>query len=79
MSRLDKFGSHNDRWTKDVRYNSRPAWKVLVQIANALGKQFGFENTEEIFTELCKKEFGLADMDYEKVGENGFVIEKVNV
>jgi NADH-quinone oxidoreductase subunit G len=78
MSRLDKFGSHNDRWTKDVRYNSRPAWKVLTQIAKALGKQFRFENTEEIFTELCKNEFGLADMDYEKVGEKGYLIEKVN-
>jgi NADH-quinone oxidoreductase subunit G len=78
QSRLDKFGSHNDRWTKDVRFNSRPAWKVLKQIANAFGKQFTFENTEEIFTELCEKEFGMKDMDYEKIGESGFTVGKVN-
>ena len=78
VSRLDKFGSHNDRWTKDVRFNSRPAWKVLKQIANALGKQIKFENTEEVFTELCETEFGLKDMDYEKAGKKGYLIEKVN-
>ncbi len=76
MSRLDKFGAPNDRWTKDVRFNARPTWKILKQIAKAFGVDFGFDNSEEVFTELCKKEFGLDNMSYENVGSKGIVIRK---
>lgn len=79
LSRLDKFGSHNDRWTKDNRVNARPTWKILKQIAMAFGKQFRFDNSEEVFAEMCLTEFGLTEMDYEKIGSAGYLlkIEKV--
>lgn len=76
MSRLDKFGASNDRWMKDVRFNARPTWKILKQIAKAFGHDFKFENSEEVFTELCEREFGLKDMDYDEVGSNGIQIKR---
>ncbi len=76
MSRLDKFGAPNDRWMKDVRFNARPTWKILKQIAKAFGHDFKFENSEEVFTELCENEFGLKDMDYDEIGSKGIQIKK---
>ncbi len=75
MSRLDKFGAPNDRWMKDVRFNARPTWKILKQIAKAFGHDFKFENSEEVFTELCEKEFGLKDMDYDNIGSKGMTVK----
>jgi len=75
LSRLDKFGAPNDRWTKDNRFNARPTWKILKQIAKVFGVDFKFENSEEVFTELCKEAFGINDMDYDKVGNKGYIIQ----
>lgn len=77
LSRLDKFGALNDRWTKDNRFNARPTWKVLKQLAKVFGVDFKFENSEEVFSELCEVAFGLKDMDYDKVGEKGYHLETV--
>ncbi len=79
LSRLDKFGAPNDRWTKDNRFNARPTWKVLKQIAKAAGVNFKFENSEEVFTELCKEVFGLGDMDYDKIGGAGYLLKTEKV
>jgi NADH-quinone oxidoreductase subunit G len=79
FSRLDKFGSANDRWTKDNRCNARPTWKILKQIAMAFGKNFKFENSEEVFSEMCNIEFGLKDMDYEKIGSKGYSVKSEKV
>ncbi len=79
LSRLDKFGAPNDRWTKDNRFNSRPTWKVLTQIAKAFGVNFNFDNSEEVFAELCKEIFGINDMDYDKVGDKGYLLKTEKV
>ncbi len=78
LSRLDKFGAHNDRWTKDNRVNARPTWKVLKQIAMAFGKQFKFENSEEVFMEMCRVELGI-ELDYDKVGSAGYLLKTEKV
>lgn len=74
VSRLDKFGSHNDRWTKGTRFNARPAWKVISQMAKVLGSDFGYENTEEVFDDIAAKVPALAGMSYEVVGTLGAVV-----
>lgn len=73
MSRLDKFGAHNDRWTHGTKYNSRPGWKIVKLIAKAMGHEFDFENSEEVFTELCSTIPDLNGYDYEIVGNQGIV------
>ncbi len=79
LSRLDKFGAPNDRWTKDNRFNARPTWKILKQIAKVFGVNFKFENSEEVFTELCNEVFGIKDMDYDKVGDKGYILQTKKV
>lgn len=73
MSRLDKFGAHNDRWTHGTRFNSRPGWKIIKQIAKAFGNDFAFENSEEVFEELSNTVEGMNGYDYDSVGHEGIV------
>jgi NADH-quinone oxidoreductase subunit G len=74
MSRLDKFGAHNDRWTHGARFNSRPGWKVIKQLAKAFGSNFAFENSEEVFMELANTIDGMNGYDYDSVGHEGVVV-----
>lgn len=74
VSRLDKFGSHNDRWTHGTRYNARPVWKVLTQMAKAMGHDFGYENTEEVFDDMALKVAAFGGLNYETIGTKGAVI-----
>jgi len=74
VSRLDKFGAHNDRWTKGTRFNARPAWKVISQMAKVLGNEFGYDNTEEVFDDMAAKIPALAGMSYEVIGNHGAVV-----
>jgi NADH-quinone oxidoreductase subunit G len=78
LSRLDKFGAHNDKWTKGIRFNSRPAWKVIVQIAKAFGINFNYNNTEDVFDDLAKNIASFNGLSYEKIGSQGINIEVQN-
>ncbi|HMQ70679.1 MAG TPA: 2Fe-2S iron-sulfur cluster-binding protein [Ignavibacteria bacterium] len=73
MSRLDKFGAQNDRWTHGTKFNSRPGWKILKLVAKAMGKEFLFENSEEVFIELCSSVPELNGYDYETIGSKGII------
>jgi NADH-quinone oxidoreductase subunit G len=73
VSRLDKFGAPNDRWTHGTKFNSRPGWKILKLVAKALGHSFAFENSEEVFMELCSTIPELNGYDYETIGKHGVV------
>jgi len=75
MSRLDKFGAHNDRWTRGKVFNARPGWKIIKKISKAIGTEFTFENSEEVFFEFCKNIKGLEGLDYEKIGSKGYLIK----
>jgi NADH-quinone oxidoreductase subunit G len=74
VSRLDKFGSHNDRWTRGTRFNARPVWKVLAQMAKVMGHDFGYENTEEVFDDMAMKVPVFGGLNYEIIGTKGAVI-----
>ncbi len=78
MSRIDKFGAHNDRWTHGTKFNSRPAWKVLEFFANVSGNKFNYDTTEDVFIELANSVKGMEGADYETVGHKGFVVGKMN-
>ena len=74
VSRLDKFGAQNDRWTKGAKFNARPVWKVLTQIAKAMGHNFGYNTTEDVFDEVAAIVPELSGLDYEVIGKNGAMI-----
>lgn len=74
VSRLDKFGSHNDRWTRGTRFNARPTWKVITQIAKAMGNDFGYDNTEEVFDDMAAKVAEFNGLSYEVIGTHGALV-----
>lgn len=74
VSRLDKFGAPNDKWTKGTRFNARPVWKVLTQMSKVLGNDFGYDNTEEVFDDIAAKVPEFAGMSYESIGSHGLLI-----
>lgn len=71
LSRLDKFGAHNDRWTKGIKFNARPAWKVIASISKAMGKDFGFDNTEDVFDCMALEIPLLNGLSYAQIGSQG--------
>jgi NADH-quinone oxidoreductase subunit G len=71
VSRLDKFGAQNDRWTKGTKFNARPVWKVFAQLAKAMGHNFGYANTEEVLIDIASKVPELSGLDYEVIGTKG--------
>lgn len=71
ISRLDRLGAHNDRWNKGYRFNSKPGWEILKQIAKCLNVDFKFENAEDVFIELCSQFENLKGWNYEVIGDKG--------
>lgn len=75
LSRLDKFGAHNDRWARGKKFDSRSGWRIIKKLAGIMGYNFKFENSEEVFMEFCNSVKGLEGLDYEAVGKQGFQIK----
>jgi len=71
VSRLDKFGAQNDSWTHGTRFNARPVWKVITQLAKVMGSDFGYETTEDVFDDMTAKIPALTGMSYESIGTQG--------
>ncbi len=76
VSRLDKFGAQNDKWSRGTKFNSRSIWKVLTQTARAMGHDFGYENTGEVFDDIAFKIPEFIGMSYEAIGSKGLPIGK---
>ena len=64
MSRWDKFGAPNDRWMQGARRDCRAAWKVLSQIANALGAKWSYTSSSDVFVEITKNVSPFSGMSY---------------
>jgi NADH-quinone oxidoreductase subunit G len=80
MSRLDKFGAQNDRWTRGYKYNARPVWMVITQLANALGGNFDYENAEDVFDDIANKIPAFSGLDYKTIGNQGAMVgQNINV
>ncbi len=65
MSRLDKFGALNDRWTQhELRY-SRPLWKIIQNIANHFAANWNYKSSKNVFDEISNQVDAFKSMDYE--------------
>ena len=71
MSRLDKFGAHNDRWMKGTRRDARPSWRIVKSVAAALGAKWKYNTVEEVFNDLAQKVEPFRGLSYLKVGSAG--------
>ncbi len=67
MSRLDKFGAYNDRWTHGERRDCRPAWQILQSVARTLGTHWKYKWTEDIFEEIVGKIPSFKAMSYDQL------------
>jgi NADH-quinone oxidoreductase subunit G len=74
VSRLDKFGAQNDRWARGAKFDSRPVWKVIMQTARAMGHDFGYENTGDVFDDIAFKIPEFTGMSYEAIGSKGLPV-----
>lgn len=79
MSRLDKFGADNDRWTNHEIRDSKQSWKIIQNIAKELGKDWNYTKSSQIFDEIVENYTNFNDMDYNKLDEyQGLVLGKGN-
>lgn len=77
MSRLDKFGSANDRWTNHELRNCRQSWKILMGIALEFGTKWSYKNSQDVFLEITEKINSFKSMNYEKLDLHlGIPLEK---
>ncbi len=79
MSRLDKFGAYNDRWTKHTARNTKQSWKAILGIANAMGAGWKYLNSEAVFDEITTKIAGFKNMSYDKIDlHQGLVLNRAD-
>ncbi len=69
MSRLDKFGAPNDRWTQHELRNCRQSWKIVTGIANAMGAKWEYKKSADVFAEISEKLEDFKAMTYELMDE----------
>lgn len=69
MSRLDKFGADNDRWTQHELRLCRPNWKIVRAIAKQLGANWNFKTVKDVFAEIAKQVPAFKNMDYRLLDE----------
>ncbi len=69
MSRLDKFGSFNDRWANHETRNCRQSWRMLQSIVNLLGAGWKYLKSSDVFNEIAASNPKFKGMDYAKLDE----------
>ena len=77
MSRLDKFGSQFDRWMKGEKRNALPSWKIIMNVANAMGAKWKYDTAENVFNEIVTSHPFFAGMSYKKIGKKGMKTGKI--
>ena len=79
MSRLDRFGAQNDRWTQGDKRDCRPAWMILQGIATASNAEWSYSSSSAVFADLSKATKGFEGMNYELLDHrHGIVLHKAN-
>jgi NADH-quinone oxidoreductase subunit G len=79
MSRLDRFGAHNDRWMKGAKRDARPTWRICLGIANALGAKWRYATAEDVFNEIATTREAFKGLSYMKIGSRGIALKKPTV
>lgn len=69
MSRLDKMGAFNDRWTQHELRDVKQTWQIIQVIANKFGAGWDYKSTESIFKEISEHIDSFKGMTYELLDE----------
>jgi NADH-quinone oxidoreductase subunit G len=76
MSRLDKFGAQNDRWMKGIKRDSRPTWRILTSIIDAMNPKYKYNSVEDIFNEIASTLEEYKGLSYRTIGNKGKLINQ---
>ncbi len=77
MSRLDRFGAANDRWTQGPKRDALQTWRIVQGIADAMGSSWGYMSSQAVFNALASSVKGFASMSYELLdARHGVVLDK---
>jgi len=76
MSRLDKFGAHNDRWTKGPRRDARASWRILLAIAGVMGAKWKYATETDVFNDIAASIPSFKGMSYLRLGSRGMKFTK---
>ncbi len=71
MSRLDKFGSAFDRWSKGMKRDARPSWRIITGLATLMGTKFKYNTSEDVFAEITSRIDSFKGLTYRKLGSKG--------
>ncbi len=74
LSRLDKFGSHNDRWTQGIKRDTRATWRIINMLANALGMRWRYNTCEEVFNEIASTIPSFKGLSFLEIGTKGALL-----
>lgn len=77
MSRLDKFGAFNDRWSQFEYRDVRQSWEIIQMIANKLGAGWNYRKSEDVFNEIAQHLNEFKGMTYQLLDTHfGVVVGK---
>jgi NADH-quinone oxidoreductase subunit G len=74
LSRLDKFGAHNDSWTQGIKRDSRATWRIINSLANVMGAKWKYPACEDVFTEIAGSVPAFKGLTYLKIGKAGAIL-----
>jgi predicted molibdopterin-dependent oxidoreductase YjgC len=79
MSRWDKFGAPNDRWTHGARRDCRSGWSIIASIAGELGASWSYTSSHDVFADLAAHVAGFHGMSYDLLDQHqGLVLGKAD-
>lgn len=76
MSRLDKFGSPFDRWSKSTKRDCRPIWRIVAGMAAVMGVRYRYSTVEDVFNEIAATVPAFKGLSYRKIGNKGLAIKQ---
>jgi len=79
MSRLDKFGTHFDRWAKGNKRDARASWKIISGLSALFEKKLKYKMSENVFDEIAKSVEPFKGLNYDAIGDKGISLkDKLN-
>ena len=79
MSRWDKFGAPNDRWTTDTLRDCKSGWKIVQLLAQKLGSDWPYRTSKDVFGDIAEHIGVFHNMSYERLDEHqGLVLGKAD-
>ena len=75
LSRLDKFGSHFDRWNTTNKRDTRPSWKLITKLSRLFGVKWDYSVAEDVFNEIAAEILAFEGLSYEVLSNKGALLK----